>query len=54
MKKPITIVVKGNDKQLVGQTAAVIRGKRPPEPYHGKGIRYAGENVRRKAGKTGK
>ena len=51
---PITIVVKGNDKQLVGQTAAVIRGKRPPEPYHGKGIRYAGENVRRKAGKTGK
>ena len=46
--------IKGNDKQLVGQTAAVIRGKRPPEPYHGKGIRYAGENVRRKAGKTGK
>ena len=51
---PITIVVKGADKQLVGQTAAVIRGKRPPEPYHGKGIRYAGEKVRRKAGKTGK
>ena len=51
---PITIAVKGNAKQLVGQTAAVIRGKRPPEPYHGKGIRYAGENVRRKAGKTGK
>ena len=48
------IVVKGADKQLVGQTAAVIRGKRPPEPYHGKGIRYAGEKVRRKAGKTGK
>ena len=51
---PITIVVKGADKQLVGQTAAVIRGKRPPEPYHGKGIRYAGEKVRRKADKTGK
>ncbi len=51
---PITITVKGADKQQVGQVAAVIRGKRPPEPYHGKGIRYAGENVRRKAGKAGK
>jgi large subunit ribosomal protein L6 len=51
---PITITVKGADKQQVGQIAAVIRGKRPPEPYHGKGIRYAGENVRRKAGKAGK
>ncbi len=48
------IVVKGIDKQEVGQTAAVIRGKRPPEPYHGKGVRYIDENVRRKAGKTGK
>ena len=49
-----TIIVKGIDKQLVGQTAAVIRGKRPPEPYHGKGIKYSDEYVRRKAGKTGK
>ena len=48
------IVVKGIDKQEVGQTAAVIRSKRPPEPYHGKGVRYIDENVRRKAGKTGK
>ena len=49
-----TIVVNGIDKQAVGQMAAVVRGKRPPEPYHGKGIRYQGEHVRRKAGKTGK
>ncbi len=48
------IVVRGIDKQEVGQMAAVIRGKRPPEPYHGKGVRYIDENVRRKAGKTGK
>ena len=48
------IVVSGADKQEVGQMAAVIRGKRPPEPYHGKGIRYVDEYVRRKAGKTGK
>lgn len=48
------IVVKGCDKQEVGQAAAVIRGKRPPEPYHGKGVRYIDETVRRKAGKTGK
>ncbi len=48
------VVVKGIDKQEVGQMAAVIRGKRPPEPYHGKGVRYIDENVRRKAGKTGK
>ena len=48
------IVVKGIDKQEVGQVAAVIRSKRPPEPYHGKGVRYIDENVRRKAGKTGK
>jgi large subunit ribosomal protein L6 len=51
---PNTIIVKGIDKQKVGQTAAVIRGKRPPEPYHGKGVKYADEYVRRKAGKTGK
>ena len=51
---PNTIVVKGINKQAVGQIAAVIRSKRPPEPYHGKGVRYIDENVRRKAGKTGK
>lgn len=48
------ITVKGIDKQLVGQTAADIRKIRPPEPYKGKGIRYQGEYVRRKAGKAGK
>ena len=47
-----TIVVTGVDKQKVGQAAAVIRSFRPPEPYKGKGIRYRGEHVRRKAGKT--
>ena len=47
-----TIVVKGADKQLVGQTAAAIRRVRPPEPYKGKGIRYVDEVVKRKAGKT--
>ena len=49
-----TIIVKGIDKQKVGQMAAVIRGKRPPEPYHGKGVKYSTEYVRRKAGKAGK
>ena len=49
-----TIIVKGIDKQAVGQMAAVIRAKRPPEPYLGKGIKYSGEYIRRKAGKTGK
>ena len=49
-----TILVKGIDKQAVGQVAAVIRSKRPPEPYLGKGIKYTGEYIRRKAGKTGK
>jgi len=48
------IVVKGADKQLVGQIAANVRSWRPPEPYKGKGIRYKGEYVRRKAGKAGK
>ena len=47
-----TIVVRGADKQQVGHTAAVIRAFRPPEPYKGKGVRYKGEHVRRKAGKT--
>ncbi len=49
-----TILVKGIDKQLVGQVAAQVREKRPPEPYKGKGIKYADEHIRRKAGKTGK
>jgi large subunit ribosomal protein L6 len=48
------IKVIGFDKELVGQIAANIRNVRPPEPYHGKGIRYSGERVRRKAGKAGK
>jgi len=48
------LLVKGADKEAVGQTAADIRALRPPEPYKGKGIRYAGEYVRRKAGKAGK
>ena len=48
------ITVKGRNKQVVGDVAAEIRGKRPPEVYKGKGIKYAGEYIRRKAGKTGK
>ncbi len=51
---PNTIIVNGIDKELVGQTAAVIRMKRPPEVYRGKGIKYAEEVIRRKEGKTGK
>jgi large subunit ribosomal protein L6 len=49
-----TVIVKGIDKQVVGEIAAQIRKTRPPEPYKGKGIRYQGEYVRRKAGKAGK
>ena len=49
-----TIIVKGIDKELVGQTAAEIRGKREPEVYGGKGIKYSFETIRRKVGKTGK
>ena len=49
-----TIIVRGIDKEVVGQTAAVVRTKRPPEVYHGKGIKYADEHIRRKEGKTGK
>ena len=49
-----TILVKGIDKQVVGETAAFIRSKRAPEPYKGKGIKYEGEKIRRKSGKTGK
>jgi len=48
------IKVNGYDREVVGQTAAEIRRVRPPEPYHGKGIRYQGEKIRRKAGKAGK
>jgi large subunit ribosomal protein L6 len=51
-ESPTIIVVKGIDKQRVGQIAANIRDFRPPEPYKGKGIRYEGETVRQKAGKT--
>ena len=51
---PNTIIVRGIDKELVGQTAANIRVKRPPEVYRGKGIKYAEEVIRRKEGKTGK
>ena len=51
--QPNQIIVKGLDKQAVGQFAAEIRGVRPPEPYKGKGIRYVGEVVRHKEGKTG-
>jgi len=49
--QPTEIIIRGIDKQLVGEMAARIRRVRPPEPYKGKGIRYAGENVRRKVGK---
>ena len=51
---PTTIVVSGISKEVVGQTAAYVRSLRSPEPYKGKGIRYVGEYVRRKEGKTGK
>jgi large subunit ribosomal protein L6 len=49
----VNVTVTGIDKEIVGNTAAKIRAVRPPEPYKGKGIRYAGEKVRRKVGKTG-
>ena len=51
--EPTKIIVKGADKEVVGQVAAEIRDWRKPEPYKGKGVRYEGEHVRRKAGKTG-
>jgi large subunit ribosomal protein L6 len=54
VETPTRIVVSGADKQLVGQIAADIRALRPPDPYKGKGIRYEGEHVRRKAGKAAK
>ncbi len=53
VQKQTIINIEGIDKQLVGQVAADIRAFRPPEPYKGKGIKYAGEVIRRKAGKTG-
>ena len=49
--QPTRVIIKGNSKQMVGETAAYIRKQRPPEPYKGKGIRYEGEYVRRKVGK---
>ena len=54
VQKPTQLTVSGINKQLVGETAANIRKIRPPEPYKGKGVRYQGENIRRKAGKAGK
>ncbi|HCC34325.1 MAG TPA: 50S ribosomal protein L6 [Ruminococcaceae bacterium] len=51
---PNSIIISGPDKQAVGQFAAEVRGKRPPEPYKGKGIKYIDEHIRRKEGKAGK
>ena len=50
---PTQILVEGTNKEVVGQVAAEIRSLRPPEPYKGKGVKYAGEVIRRKAGKAG-
>jgi len=52
VESPTKLSVSGSNKELVGQVAANIRGYRPPEPYKGKGIKYAGEYIRRKAGKA--
>jgi large subunit ribosomal protein L6 len=54
LENPTHLSVVGIDKQLVGEVAAAVRSSRKPEPYKGKGVRYAGEQVRRKAGKAGK
>jgi len=54
LESPTRLAVVGIDKELVGQIAAEVRAKRKPEPYKGKGVRYLGEQIRRKAGKTGK
>lgn len=54
IEKTGIILIKGFDKELVGQFAATIKNKRPPEPYKGKGILYPGENIKRKVGKSGK
>lgn len=53
VENPTSVKVNGINKEVVGQVAAELRSVRPPEPYKGKGIRYVGEQVRRKAGKTG-
>ena len=52
--QPTIVLVKGIDNQVVGQVAAQVRATRPPEPYHGKGVKYANEHIRRKAGQAGK
>ena len=52
--QPTTIIIEGANKEIVGQVAAELRSIRPPEPYKGKGIKYVGEQIRRKAGKAGK
>jgi large subunit ribosomal protein L6 len=54
VETPLKLAVLGIDKELVGQVAARVRATRKPEPYKGKGVRYAGEVIRRKAGKAGK
>ncbi|NGX39623.1 MAG: 50S ribosomal protein L6 [Chlamydiae bacterium] len=54
VEKSTTVIVQGIDKQAVGQFAAIVRSIRPPEPYKGKGVRYEGEKVRKKAGKAAK
>ncbi len=54
IEKAGIIIIKGFDKELVGQFAATVKNKRPPEPYKGKGILYQGENIKRKVGKSGK
>ena len=54
LENPTRLAVVGIDKELVGQIAAKVRATRKPEPYKGKGVRYAGEVIRRKAGKAGK
>ncbi len=54
VENPVRLAVVGIDKELVGQVAAQVRASRKPEPYKGKGVRYAGEQIRRKAGKAGK
>jgi large subunit ribosomal protein L6 len=51
--QPTSVTIEGADKEMVGQVAAELRGLRPPEPYKGKGIKYVGEQIRRKAGKAG-
>jgi large subunit ribosomal protein L6 len=50
--KQVTVTLEGSDRQLLGEVAAAVRGLRPPEPYKGKGVRYAAERIRRKAGKA--